>query len=172
MSDPSLPANPASHEQRYRYAGLVSRVAAIVVDALIVTGAVLVVGALPPAAANAVLGDSPHWLSVVCGTAGALLPWAYFTLCWALTGETIGGLVFGLQLRRTDGRPVSPLRAAVRAFVGLFLAPLWIVGLLGILADDRRRAWLDRVFGTVVRYADRSRDPGWRRPMSSPTRPD
>ena len=137
-------------------AGLVSRVAAIVVDVLVLTVAVLVVGSLPTTAANAVLGDAPGWLVAGCAVVAVLLPWAYFTVCWWLVGESVGGLVLGVHVRRADGRRLSPLRAALRALVGLLLAPLWTVGLLGVLTDRRRRAWHDRVFGTVVRYADRA----------------
>jgi len=137
-------------------AGLVSRVAAIVVDVLLLTVAVLVVGSLPTTAANAVLGDAPGWLVTGCAVVAALLPWAYFTVCWWLPGETVGGLVLGVQIRRADGRRLSPLRAAARALIGLLFAPLWTIGLLGILTDRRRRAWHDRLFGTVVRYADRA----------------
>ncbi len=144
----------------HRYAGLVSRVAAIVTDLLLLTGAVLIVSGLPPAASNAVRGFSPSWLSTLCSVAGAVLPVLYFTGCWWLAGQTVGGLLFGTQLRRSSGARVSLLRSALRALFGLMFAPLWLVGLLGVLADGRRRAWHDRVFGTVVRYAPRSRNTG------------
>jgi uncharacterized RDD family membrane protein YckC len=127
-----------------------------VVDVLLLTVAVLVVGSLPTTAADAVLGDAPGWLVAGCAVVAAVLPWAYFAVGWWLIGETVGGLVFAVQVRRPDGRRLSPLRAAVRALVGLLLAPLWTIGLLGVLTDRRRRAWHDRVFGTVVRYADRA----------------
>ncbi len=140
-----------------RYAGLVSRLAALAVDVAVLTVAVLAIGALPPAATEAVLGSSPDWLARACAIAGAVLPWLYFTLCWWLTGETVGGLLLGIRVRRRDGARVSPVRAGLRAFLGLTFAPLWLVGLLAILVDGRRRALHDLVFATVVRYADRSR---------------
>ncbi len=136
-------------------AGLVSRVAAIAVDVVLLTGAVLVVGGLPPSAASAVLGSSPGWLTTSCAVVAAALPWLYFTTFWWLTGETVGGLVFGVRVRRRSGRRLSPVRAALRAAVGLTFAPLWTIGLLGVLTDRRRRAWHDRLFGTVVYYVDR-----------------
>jgi hypothetical protein len=144
----------------HRYAGLVSRVAAIGLDLLLLTGGVLVVGGLPTTAVNAVLGSSPNWLAALCSLAAAGLPWLYFTTCWWLTGQTAGGLVFGTQVRRRPDARLSLPRAAVRAAIGLIFAPLWTVGLLGVLGDRRRRAWHDRIFGTVVRYAPRSRDTG------------
>jgi uncharacterized RDD family membrane protein YckC len=154
------------------YAGLVSRVGAILVDVLLLTMGVLIIGALPPAAAQAVLGVDPPWLARACGLAGTVLPWVYFTGCWWLAGETAGGLVFGLQVRRLDGRSLGLVRAGVRALVGLAFAPLWTLGLLGVLTDRHRRAWHDRIFGTVVRYAHRSRDAGEPAVGAVPARPD
>ena len=46
----------------------------------------------------------------------------------------------------------SLFRAAIRAAVGLLIAPLWIIGLAYVLWDRRRRALHDLVFGTVVPY--------------------
>jgi uncharacterized RDD family membrane protein YckC len=156
----STPGIADADSDPHSYAGLVTRVTAILTDVLLLTGAALVVGGLPPAAANAVRGHSPNWLSVVCSLAAAALPWLYYTGCWWLTGQTIGGLLLGTRLRRGDGSRLSMARAGLRALVGLLLAPLWAVGLLWVLADRRRRAWHDLLFGTVVRYAPRSRDSG------------
>jgi uncharacterized RDD family membrane protein YckC len=155
-----------------RYAGLVSRVAAIVVDTLLLTLAVLVIGGLPPAAARAVLDSNPNWLATTCAVAATVLPWAYFTACWWLTGETAGDLVFGLRVRRTNRRGLSLLRAGSRALAGLLLAPLWTVGLLTILVDPRRRALHDYVFGTAVEYTQKSRDAGVVPTSPGPARPD
>ena len=82
----------------------------------------------------------------------ALLPWAYFTTCWWLSGQTAGDLLLGIVVRHRDDQGVSLLQAAIRAAFGLAVAPLWLVGLIAVLSDERRRAWHDRVFRTVVRY--------------------
>jgi uncharacterized RDD family membrane protein YckC len=97
----------------------------------------------------------PGWFEFGCGLAAALLPWAYFTAAWSFTGQTFGGLVVGTVVRRPDGRTVGVLQAAARALVGLMFAPIWFVGLIGVLTDDRRRAWHDRLFRTVVRFVER-----------------
>jgi uncharacterized RDD family membrane protein YckC len=134
---------------------LVSRVCAIAVDTLLLTVAVLVVGGVPVLAAEAILGSSPAWLSAGSAALAATLSWLYYTACWWLTGETVGGMLLGLRVRRADGARLSPVRAGVRALVGLLFAPLWMVGLLGTLTNPSRRAWHDRLFGTVVNYVDR-----------------
>jgi uncharacterized RDD family membrane protein YckC len=83
--------------------------------------------------------------------AAGLLPWAYFTVAWWIGGRTVGGLLMGTAVERPDGRRVPLVVAALRSAIGLVLAPLWLVGLVGVLWDKRRRAWHDVVFHTVVR---------------------
>jgi uncharacterized RDD family membrane protein YckC len=139
------------------YAGLVSRLIALVVDVALLTVAGLAISVLPGLAWDEVIGTSPGWLGASSGLLAALLPWLYFTFCWWSTGQTAGGLLIGTGVRRTDGRRVSIALAALRAAIGLALAPLWLVGLVGILWDSRRRAWHDVVFRTVVRLVGRSR---------------
>jgi uncharacterized RDD family membrane protein YckC len=136
------------------YAGLVSRLAALAIDIALLIAVVLAVRMLPTAAWTEVLNrPEPAWLSTGATVAAALVPWLYFTGTWWLADQTLGDLVLGLVVLRRDGGELSLLHAATRAAVGLLLAPLWIVGMLRILWDDERRAWHDKVMGTVVRYA-------------------
>jgi len=126
----------------------------LVIDVALLTVATLAVATLPGLAWNQIfVRSAPGWLTAGAAVAAALLPWAYFTGCWWLTGQTLGDLLIGVVVRRRDGSAVSLPQAGARALVGLLLAPLWIVGLLAVLRDDRRRAWHDRVFRTVVAYA-------------------
>lgn len=135
------------------YAGLISRVAALAVDVLVLTLASLAVTTLPAVAWQQIIGRLPDWLAVLSTFLGAVLPWVYFTACWWLGGHTVGGLIIGTVVRRTNGCELSLFQAATRALLGLVLAPLWLIGLLGILLDKRRRAWHDRIFRTVVCYS-------------------
>lgn len=144
----SLPA------REHTYAGLVSRFTALIVDAALLLVATLTVGVLPGLAWNQIfVRSAPGWLTVGATVIAGLLPWAYFTGCWWYTGQTIGDLLVGVVVRHRDGHAVSLPQAAARALFGLLLAPIWIVGLLNVLWDDRRRAWHDRVFRTAVPYA-------------------
>lgn len=144
----SLPA------QDHAYAGLVSRLTALILDAALLLVATLVVGTLPGLAWNQIfVRSAPGWLTICATIIAGLLPWAYFTGCWWFTGQTVGDLLTGVVVRRSDGYPVSLPQAAARALFGLLLAPLWILGLFAVLRDDRRRALHDRVFRTVVPYA-------------------
>ncbi len=136
------------------YAGLVSRLGALAVDIGLITLSTLAVGTLPVLAWEQVSPqDAPAWFGALTRVIAALLPLGYFTAFWWLTGQTVGALVTGVRVRnRHDGRLSLP-HAAVRAAGCLLFAPLWLVGLLAVLWDRRRRAWHDRVFATVVCYS-------------------
>jgi uncharacterized RDD family membrane protein YckC len=136
---------------RRRYAGLVTRVTALGVDVVALVVAGLIITLVPRLAWVQMIGRSPAWLVAVTETTASVLPWAYFTACWAIGGRTIGGALFGTAVTRTDGRRVALVVAAGRALIGLALAPLWLVGLGWVLFDGRRRAWHDLVFRTTVR---------------------
>jgi uncharacterized RDD family membrane protein YckC len=74
----------------------------------------------------------------------------YGAVMWKLKGTTIGGIVFGLQVLRVDGRPIDWATATVRAlscFLSLVVAGL---GFIWIAFDDGRQAWHDKIAGTAV----------------------
>lgn len=142
---------------RRAYAGLVSRITALATDAVALTLAALALTTLPGLAWSQVAGSTPRWLTTACAVLAVHLPFLYFTSCWWLVGHTLGDLLVGIQIRSRDGGEVGLVRAALRAYLGLLLAPVWVAGMFSVLTDERRRAWHDRVFGTEVRYAPRAR---------------
>lgn len=136
---------------REAYAGLVSRLLALAVDAALLAVAVPVVGVLAPGLWGAVAGSAPEWLRVVSGVLAGVLPFAYFWLCWCTAGRTAGGLLLGTAVRRPDGGRVRAPRAAARAVLGLIFAPIALAGMLLTVLDPRRRALHDLLLRTVVR---------------------
>lgn len=142
------------------HAGLVTRMAALVVDAIVLTLVVPVMAGGPPSMWAAITGTAPGWLKSLSQICAALLPVLYFGLLWWGTGQTLGGLVFGTVVRRSDGDQLGPARSLLRAVAGLLLPIVWLIGMLFILWDPRRRALHDRLFGTVVlRQARRHQEP-------------
>jgi uncharacterized RDD family membrane protein YckC len=137
------------------YAGLVTRLLGLAVDAFVLTAVVIATDQLPTLAWQAMVGRSPHWLEVATGTLARLLPLLYFSGCWWLGGQTAGALLVGVSVRRPDGRHLGPVRATLRAVAGLALAPLWVIGLVTVLWDGERRALHDKLFSTVVRHVGR-----------------
>ena len=144
-----------------RYAGLVTRTVAFVVDAAIIN----VVAFLLVAGTSLVLSmfgssieDLPDWLVVAAGAAGLLvLAGSYFVGSWALTGQTVGMRVMAIRVTRLDGGHISFWRS-LRRLVGCVVAaiPLF-AGYLLILVDDRRRGLQDRLAGTIVVFVSPAR---------------
>ncbi|WP_327090244.1 RDD family protein [Nonomuraea sp. NBC_01738] len=135
-----------------RYAGLVSRVVALLIDVLLLIVGNAAVYLVLIEGSGLMLGGTPSWARPLAGVLSGVLPTAYFTLAWWLTGQTAGGVAMGVVVTSADGSRVGLLRALLRALVGLALAPLWLIGMITILIDGRRRALLDMLFGTVVTY--------------------
>lgn len=135
------------------YAGIVSRLAALATDVVVLMLADVFVSSLPRIAwQQLTIRPAPGWLNTGTTALAALLPWMYFTAAWWMSGQTVGNRLFGIAVQDAQGHAASFLRSAGRAAVGLALAPLWLVGLINVLWDRQRRAWHDRLFGTVVRY--------------------
>lgn len=135
-----------------RHAGLVSRLSALAVDVAILTVLGLSISTLPSLAWEQLTGSAPGWVNAVSVFVAGVLPFFYFTLSWATTGQTPGDMLLGLVVRHRDGGRVRLLQAGLRAFGGLLLPLVWLVGMLAVLWNPERRAWHDRLFRTVVCY--------------------
>jgi uncharacterized RDD family membrane protein YckC len=137
-----------------RYAGLVTRAAAFVIDAAIVNLiAFIVAGSVGLALSifGSSLSDLSTPVKIVFGVGGWIaLNLVYFVGSWTLTGQTAGMRVMSIRVEGRKGGRLSVWRAAVRA-VGLVLAaiPLF-AGYLVILVNDRRRGLQDWLAGSVV----------------------
>lgn len=78
----------------------------------------------------------------------------YLVAFWSIAAQTPGMRFFGLRLG-VAGRGLPPGRS-LRRLVGLFLAALpFGLGFLGVLFDERRRGWQDRLAGVDVLYEER-----------------
>lgn len=80
-----------------------------------------------------------------------LLVWAaYFVAMWTWKGTTIGGIVMGIKIVRTDGRPINFAVALVRCLSSFFSAFALFLGFFWAGWDRERQAWHDKIAGTVV----------------------
>jgi uncharacterized RDD family membrane protein YckC len=91
-------------------------------------------------------------LAIITALAGMIFVVFYGVLCWSLSGQTIGDLLFGIRVVRTNGSRVSFGRAILR-IIGAYVSgfPLFL-GFFWILWDRRRQGWHDKFAGTVVVY--------------------
>lgn len=136
-------------------AGIATRGLAFALDALLVNLAFTGIAAIVAFIGSAFSGDGASGLAVALG-AGAwnLLMGAYLVCFWSLAGQTLGMRFLGIRLA-VDGRGL-PLGRSVKRLLGLGLAIVpFGLGLLGVLFDERRRGWQDRLAGVDVVYEPR-----------------
>jgi uncharacterized RDD family membrane protein YckC len=144
-------------DQRPIYAGAVSRLVALGIDAGVVYGGLLLVSAAIALLVSALSpGDEQAGGAVIAVGAAAwlLIAAAYLILFWSGAGRTPGMAFLALRMLSPNGDPVSP-RQAFRRLVWTVIAALPLgLGFWGILFEERRSGWPDRRADTRVLYAD------------------
>ncbi len=147
-------------------AGAVTRGLAFGLDVLIVNLGFSGLAAVAALIASAFTGNG-NGVSDAALVVGTTLWFAlgglYLVGFWSLAGQTLGMRFVGIRLD-VEGRGLRFGRA-VRRLIGLTLAAIpFGLGFLGILFDERRRAWDDRLSGVDVVYEGNERTPApWSR---------
>lgn len=147
-------------------AGAATRTLAFALDMLIVNLAFSGLAAIAALIGSFFSGDGGNvsGLALALG-AGAWSSLAAFYLVafWSLAAQTPGMRFFGIRLG-VEGRGL-PLGRSLKRLIGLGLAALPLgLGFLGVLVDERRRGWHDRMAGVDVLYEVRERAPApWSR---------
>jgi uncharacterized RDD family membrane protein YckC len=142
-------------------AGFVSRAAALLLDAVIVTCAAAAGGYLISTTLEALRpGILGQYLPAVPAGLGGLMFLIYFVFCWAVLGRTIGMGLMGLKVVTLRERRVSFPRAVLR-YIGYLISTVFIfIGFLWVLVDNRRLGWLDHIARTQVVRAPLPADHG------------
>jgi uncharacterized RDD family membrane protein YckC len=169
---PALPGSSGSdlapQPVPIREAGFVSRLAAFVLDVVIVSLTSIAFAALNSlilnffgfsardfsleAPASTVIAVLQLIIIAVTGLAVLLFIPAYFILCWVLVGATPGKYILGLKVIRTGGQRISVARGIIR-LVGYWISALPLfLGYLWILLGARRQGWHDKLADTIVVY--------------------
>ncbi|MGH2956493.1 MAG: RDD family protein, partial [Solirubrobacterales bacterium] len=155
--------------ERPIYAGAVSRLLALAIDAGVVYGSLLLISAAI-ALLVSVLSPGEQGAGTVVLAFGAavwfLIACAYLAFFWSGAGRTPGMSFVGLRIVSLDGEGIPPGRAIRRAVWLPISALPMLLGYRGILFDEMRRGWPDRRAHTVVLYADPKLD----RELGKPTR--
>jgi uncharacterized RDD family membrane protein YckC len=153
---PTLPSDALAFQGER--AGFVSRAVAAGIDVLLVfltvLGTIAVLWMLsfiidPTSPSSPVVDQGDRLPSVgVMVLYGYVLNWAYWTVCWATTGRTVGNLIMGLRVVNYRGRHPRWIGAALRsAFCTTF--PF---GLLWVIVSGANRSVQDVVLRTSVIY--------------------
>jgi uncharacterized RDD family membrane protein YckC len=161
--DTARPGEPA--EPTVEYSGMMTRLIAITLDALVINAAAIAVaGAVLLVFSVFRVTGRNHPVAIVLGGA-AYLVWAvsYFAVFWTTTGQTPGNRVMQIRVTRVDGGRLRPRHALLRLVLMVISLPLFW-GYVPILTNARRRGVPDMIAGTIVTHA-----PPW--PELEPVRP-
>ncbi len=139
-----------------RRAGVVTRLIALVIDAVVV-GATLVIGYATFAVVVFIINprtfefpETSLWLSL---SAGFVVLVVYLTASWSISGRTYGCQVMALRVVNYEGRRLRPPRALIRAL----LCAVFPIGLLWCAASPTNRSLHDVLLRTEVIYDWQSR---------------
>jgi uncharacterized RDD family membrane protein YckC len=133
-----------------QYAGIMSRMTAAVVDAVVLLAIVSceygIVAGLAFMVNPLAFGfpRPPRLLTIGAALASTV---GYLAIAWTISGRTCGALLMGLRVVGPDGR-LRPTGALVRAV----LCALFPVGLLWCAVSVRNRSLQDMVLRTSVVY--------------------
>lgn len=161
---------PLPNTLRGHYAGFVSRALALIIDLLIVLTAqfvtVLVIRLLlnffgmeelAAAVFEPTSGQPISLLAtvlrlVISFISGALFLAIYLIFFWTLIDQSLGQILMGLRVVRTNGSSMT-LVPAIKRMLGYYLSFFSLgLGFFWVLIDDRRQGWHDKLADTVVVY--------------------
>jgi uncharacterized RDD family membrane protein YckC len=147
-------------------AGGITRTLAFALDMLIVNLSFSGLAAIAALIGSFFSSDGSNVSGLALALGGAAwfsLAALYLVAFWSLAAQTPGMRFFGIRLG-VEGRGL-PLSRSLKRLVGLGLAALPLgLGFLGVVFDERRRGWQDRLAGVDVLYEVRERAPApWSR---------
>ena len=152
MTDPPLAAPYGPGVQATpQLAGFWRRFVAYIVDAIVGSIVTLVVDAIPIVHGY---GVDAFGASVRESLVGLVVGFVYFSYLWSRNGQTLGYMVVGVRLVRTDGQPVTFLLAMARYLLiylsfAICLVPA-IISAFMIGLDQRKQGIHDLIVGTLV----------------------
>jgi uncharacterized RDD family membrane protein YckC len=154
-----MPPKPKVQPAEPRPAGFISRFAAWLVDQLVLVVAFAVLGMFVQLvvtfSGRNIPALSSDKLAALFGTAwfAFMASAIYMALFWYLFGSTLGQLLFGLRVVRSDGSRFLSLPQVVVRVLGFYLSmAVFFLGFLWILIDSGRRGWHDKLARTKVVY--------------------
>jgi uncharacterized RDD family membrane protein YckC len=151
-------------------AGAVTRGLAYGLDALIVNLSFSGLAAIAALVASFFSGSGDDATGLTLALGGSVwlaLGALYLVGFWSLAGQTPGMRFVGIRLG-VEGRGLSLGRSIKRLF-GLWLSVITFgIGFLGVVFDQRRRDWADRLSRVDVLYMDRAPTPAPWSTLSAP----
>jgi uncharacterized RDD family membrane protein YckC len=124
--------------ETYELAGFSERFFALLIDSIILG----VIGGIFGAGGGMIWGGG-----LMSFIVGAGYQWYFLT---RQDGQTIGKMVMGLRVIKTDGTPIADAEAVIRYVGYLINTPLLLLGWLLAFIDDGRQGLHDKLANTYV----------------------
>ena len=156
-----------------QYAGFISRLAAFVIDAVLInvtvfaaTGLTVLMfsfftdafAMLPGRPNNAFESVAAIITGVVAIGSYLAMLFLYPILFWLISGQTIGKRAMGLRVVRMDGSRMTFWRGFARVLGYLLSALPLFLGFVWVIFNNERRGWHDLLADTCVIYSWEARD--------------
>jgi uncharacterized RDD family membrane protein YckC len=130
-------AEPAVPEVAVEYMGFWIRLAAVIIDYLVLSVITFIVD---------IFEHVPLILFSVLA-----LPWLYYWLFTGLKGRTLGKMAVGIKVVNAAGSVPGLGHAALREIPGKILSTIAIfLGFLWVIWDEQKQGWHDKIAGTYV----------------------
>ena len=141
------------------YAGFFTRFIALVLDSILASILACLVSFLVSPLIGLTAGTDSGVLNLISGTLSFLLivvlmlfQFFYFGYFWSKNGQSLGMKLVNVKVvRRSEGEPLSFLRAGLRGSVGYWISGLVFgLGYIWAAFDSNKEAWHDKIFDTWV----------------------
>ena len=145
-----MPPSPMGFTTQVRYGGFWIRVAAYIIDAIILG----IIGAIIATALGVNFSDPNVAQNGRYQSASGLnlvVAFIYFAGLWTVMGGSLGQRILGMRIvDANSGAPIGFGKAALRA-LGLYISFLvCFIGVIWVAFDARKQGWMDKIGGTVV----------------------
>ena len=136
--------DPIATEAAFELAGFMARLAALIIDGILLT--------LAATALLAILSQlDDGWAPQLLEFAGFALPIAYHWYFWTRRGgQTPGKFALNIKVIKTDGSPINDIDALIRAIGYHVSALLCGLGFIWAIFDKRNQTWHDKLARTYV----------------------
>ncbi len=125
------------------YAGRLPRFGAFVIDAVIVSGIIVVLGAV--GVIN--LGEPSSTDQLL----EAVITFGYYIVLTAAFGATLGKMALGMKVVDEGGQKAGVFKVLIRETIGRVVSGIILfLGFIWILFDGKRQGWHDKISGTFV----------------------
>ena len=127
------------------YAGRLHRFLAFLVDAIVISIIILVLGEV------GVIDPLGNEAGASTQVVEAVIAFGYYILLTAAFGATLGKMALGIKVVDESGQKAGFFKVLIRETIGKVVSGLiLLLGYIWVLFDGRRQGWHDKIAATFV----------------------